>query len=155
LTAKYNVVVKVHPLMPGSEPERVAALRQHPFTDFIADASDNLPLYQLADFMLFDYGGPPFAGIYTDKRMVLLNVPQAEKDALTGEDSTDISIRRTIVNVDADDGDLARLLADDEMWAAQKAQRQALRKLYFAPYYGFSAQIAASALSNLDQILGP
>jgi len=155
LTATYNVVVKLHPLTLGNEPERVTALRQYPFTDFIADASDNLPLYQLADFMLFDYGGPPFAGIYTDKRMVLLNVPDAEKDSLTGEDSPDITIRQTIVNIDADHGDIARLLADGELWAAQDLQRQALRRQYFAPYYGFSARVAALALSNLKHILGP
>jgi capsular polysaccharide biosynthesis protein len=155
LTATYNVVVKLHPLMLGSEPERVTALQQYPFTDFIADASDNLPLYLLADFMLFDYGGPPFAAIYTDKRMLLLNVPNAANDPLTGEDSPDISIRQTIVNIDAEDGDIARLLADDDLWEAQKKQRQALRKQYFAPYYGFSAQVAALALSNLDHILKP
>ena len=153
LTATYNVVVKLHPLMLGSELERVTSLRQYPFTDFIADASDNLPLYMLADFMLFDYGGPPFAGIYTDKRMLLLNVPNAAKDELTGEDSPDISIRRTIVNIDAEEGDIARLLTDDDLWEAQKGHRQVLRKQYFAPYYGFSAQVAAMALLNLNHIL--
>jgi hypothetical protein len=153
LTAKYNVVVKVHPLMSGDEPHRVAAVRQYPFTHFIADASDNLPLYMLADFMLFDYGGPPFAGLYTDKRMVLLNAPNAEQNELTGEDSPDISLRRTIVNIDAEGGDIARLLTDDTLWEAQKGQRQALRKQYFAPFYGFSARVAALALSNLNHIL--
>ena len=153
LTAKYNVIVKLHPLMPSSEPARVAELRKYSFTDLVADASDNLPLYMLADFMLFDYGGPPFAGVYTDKKMVLLNVPDAEKDALTGDDSPDISIRQSIVNVDADDCDIERLLADNELWEGQRLQRQALRKQYFAPYYGFSARVAALALRNLHYIL--
>ncbi len=154
LIEKYNVVVKLHPLMPGTEPERVTALKRYPFTHLITDASDNLPLYKLADFMLFDYGGPPFAGIYTDKRMLLLNVPDAEKDALAGEDSPDVTLRRTISNVDPGDGDIAQLLGDAQVWEAQKKQRQALRKLYFAPYHGFSARVAALALSNLHHILG-
>ncbi len=155
LTAKYNVVVKVHPLMPGDEPHRVAALQEHRFTHLIIDASDNLPLYQLADFMLFDYGGPPFAGVYTDKQMILLNVPNAEKNEFTGEDSPDISIRRTIINIDAEGSDLSRLLTDDQLWERQKRQRQVLRAQYFAPYYGFSAQVAALALLNLNHILKP
>jgi CDP-Glycerol:Poly(glycerophosphate) glycerophosphotransferase len=155
LTATYNVVVKVHPLMSGDQPERVSALSQHRFTHLITDTSDNLPLYKLADFMLFDYGGPPFAGVYTDKRILLLNVPGAAKDELAGEDSPDITLRRTIANVDSNDADIARLLSNDRLWEAQKKQRQALRKVYFAPYYGFSARVAALALSNVRHIVGP
>jgi hypothetical protein len=155
LSASYNVVVKLHPLMPGSEPWRVTALQEYPFTHVITDASDNLPLYRLADFMLFDYGGPPFAGLYTDKRMLLLNVPAAENDELAGPDSPDIALRRTIANVDADSGDIERMLSDDQLWEAQAQQRRALRKLYFAPYYGFSARVAALSLMNLQHILGP
>src|SRR5215813_579182 len=55
LTTRYNVVVKVHPLMVSTEPQRVAALRRFKFTHLITDPSDNVPLYKLADFMLFDY----------------------------------------------------------------------------------------------------
>lgn len=153
LTDKYNVVVKVHPLMYGSEPERVAALKKYPFTDFIFDNSDNQPLYQLADYMLFDYGGPPLAGIYTDKNMLLLNVPDANKNELTGDDSPDILIRKNIVNIDAGTGKIASLLADESIWEKQRGVRQTIRSIYFAPYYGFSSIVAANALLNLDNIL--
>jgi len=154
LTTRYNVVVKVHPLMVSTEPQRVAALRRFKFTHLITDPSDNVPLYKLADFMLFDYGGPPFAAVYTDKRMLLLNAPDAEKDPLTGADSPDITIRKTIANVDAHDGDIAGKLADDRLWLAQKAQRGLLRREYFAPYYGFSSRVAALALSSVEHIVG-
>ena len=156
LAGKYNVIVKVHPLMPGDEPDRVTRLRRHTFTHLITDASDNLPLYQLADFMLFDYGGPPFAGLYTDKRMLLLNVPNAARDQLAGEDSPDIALRQTIANVDAStSGDIAQLLGDKDLWDKQRKQRDQLRKLYFAPYYGFSAMVAALTLSNINHVLAP
>jgi hypothetical protein len=154
LTAKYNVVVKMHPLMVSTEPHRVDKLRRFTFTHLITDARDNLPLYQLADFMLFDYGGPPFAAVYTDKKMVLLNVRDAEKDQYTGIDSPDITIRKTIVNVNPGDGEISRLLEDEQLWNAQKRQRQILRKEYFAPYYGYSAKVAALALSNLNHMVG-
>jgi len=153
LTETYNVVVKLHPLMPGSEPDRVTALKRHPFTRLIADSSDNLPLYQLADYMLFDYGGPPFGAIYTDKNMILLNVPNAENDELTGIGSPDIRIRQNLVNVNAGERAIARLLADDSIWQKQRHVRRAIRKVYFAPYFGFSSKVAASALLNLDSIV--
>jgi hypothetical protein len=153
LMETHNVVVKVHPLMPKSEPERVAALKTRGFTCFIEDATDNLPLYQLADCMLFDYGGPPFAGIYTDKDMLLLNVPDAQSDPLMGDDSPDILIRHHLPNVDAHEDGIAQALNDPDLWPAQKATRRFLRREFFAPYYGFSSSVAASALMNLRNIL--
>lgn len=154
LTERYNVVIKLHPLMPESEPERVAALKQHHFTHVITDSSDNLPLYQIADFMLFDYGGPPLAAIYADKNLVLLNVQGAANDDLTGEDSPDITIRRHLVNVNPADKAIAELLADASLWEQQRPVRRALRKTYFAPYFGFSSQVAANALLNLKHLVG-
>lgn len=153
LTNRYNVIVKVHPLTPIAEPERIAALNQLSFTRIISDSEDNLPLYQLADYMLFDYGGPPMAGIYADKRMVLLNVPDAADDALTGDDSPDVTIRKQLINVNAEDNSLATLLADDSVWSTQQHARRTLRSLYFAPHYGFSSHVAAQTLLNLDKLL--
>ena len=153
LADKYNVVVKLHPLMPESEPERVVALKRYSFTRMIADSSDNLPLYQLADFMLFDYGGPPFGAIYTDKNMILLNVPNAENDELTGNQSPDIRIRQNLLNVNAGERAIARLLADESVWKAQRNARRAIRKIFFAPYFGFSSTVAASTLLNLDSVI--
>ncbi len=153
LTSRYNVLVKMHPLTPLADPDKAAALKRLPFTQVIADASDNLPLYQVADYMLFDYGGPPMAGIYTDKRMVLLNVPGAADDALTGDDSPDIAIRRELVSVEPDAHAIARLLDDDATWQVQAPARRRLRSLYFAPHFGFSAQVAAQALTNLHRLV--
>lgn len=152
LSQRYNVVVKLHPLTPLVDPDKTEALGRLPFNRVIVDSSDNLPLYQLADYMLFDYGGPPMAGIYTDKRMVLLNVPGAADDALTGDSSPDVAIRKQLVSVNPEAKAIATLLEDEASWHAQLPVRRRLRGLYFAPHFGFSAQVAAQALSNLDQI---
>ena len=149
LSRTYNVVVKVHPLMPGSEPERVQALLRHPFTHVITDATDNLPLYQMADYMLFDYGGPPFAGIYTDKKMLLLNVPNADLDELAGANSPDIQLRKHIVSVQHTEKCIVSLLEDDSHWEAQQDVRRKLRDTYFAPFYGTSSNVAADFLMGL------
>ena len=100
LTERYNVLVKVHPLTPRSDPAAIDALSQLPFTRLIVDSTDNLPLYQIADYMLFDYGGPPLAGIYTNKKMILLNIPGAEQDALIGRHSPDALLRNYIIAVE-------------------------------------------------------
>ena len=103
--------------------------------------------------MLFDYGGPPLAGIYTDKNMILCNVPGAESDELTGAESPDIFIRKCIANVSVNDHGIADLLNDPVIWENQQRDRQMLRNFYFAPYLGFSSNIAASFLLGLDHII--
>jgi hypothetical protein len=138
--------------MQESEPERVEQLRAHPFTCILTDASDNLPLYQLADYMLFDYGGPPMAGIYADKKLLLLDVPGAHRDELTGEDSPDLSIRKYLLHVEPGAHAIAGLLKHESVWKRQERSRRTLRRHYFAPYFGFSATVAAQALLNLDRI---
>lgn len=153
LTKDYNVIVKVHPLMPAAEPHRIEALARQPLTALITDSQDNLPLYQLADHMLFDYGGPPMAALYTDKNFLLLNVPGANKDAYTGEDSPDIYLRRHFKSINAGTADLAKSLEDDTLWNEQKAIRARLRPKYFAPYFGFSSVVATQTLLHMDHII--
>lgn len=154
LMDQYNVVIKLHPLMAADDPERVAGLDRHGFTHVIRDSRDNLPLYQLADFLLCDYGGPAFGGIYTDKNLLLLNVPGAVDDEYTGADSPDVLIRRDVVSVDPDGADrLHQLLEDARLWEDQAAVRRRLRQRFFAPYFGFSSEIAALTLRNVDRIL--
>lgn len=154
LLDQYNIVIKLHPLMATDEPMKAAGLDRHGFTHVIRDSRDNLLLYQLADFLLCDYGGPAFGGIYTDKNLLLLNVPDAEQDEYTGVDSPDLLIRNDITNIDPDQaGRLRPLLGDAQLWAAQAAVRRRLRDRFFAPYYGFSSEIAAQALRNVDRIL--
>ncbi|MFX0545230.1 CDP-glycerol glycerophosphotransferase family protein [Roseovarius sp. S1116L3] len=148
LKDEFNVVVKVHPLMPKDEPERVAALSGLGFNAVIVDSSDNLPLYQLADYMLFDYGGPPFAGIYTNKRFVLLNVPDADKDELTGPDSPDLMLRNEFANVDAGADGIRPLLREGAHWEDHQIASDRLRAQYFAPRFGTSAKAAAEAIMD-------
>ncbi|MBB5515641.1 hypothetical protein FHS89_001653 [Rubricella aquisinus] len=146
LCADYNVVVKVHPLMPQSEPDRIASLRALPLTRLIETAEDNIPLYQLADFMLFDYGGPAFGAIYAGKRFILLDVPQAAADTLTGPDSSDIGLRQVFRHVGASDRGIRGVLEDDATWAAHGAACADQSARYFAPHQGTAAQHAARAL---------
>ncbi|MFT0531215.1 CDP-glycerol glycerophosphotransferase family protein [Castellaniella hirudinis] len=153
LARNYNVIVKVHPLMPAAEPHRVKALARQPFTTLITTAQDNLPLYQLADYMIFDYGGPPMAALYTDKNFLLLNVPGASKDPCTGENSPDIYLRQHFKSIEAGAADITKYLEDEALWDEQKKTRSQLRPRYFSPYFGFSSVVAAQALLNMEHII--
>ena len=48
---------------------------------------------------------------------------------------------------------IAGLLENDSVWDQQAQMRSDLRSLYFAPYFGFSTQVAAQTLLNLDRVL--
>lgn len=154
LANTYNVVVKPHPLSVSGEPGRIERLQRLPLTRVITGQLDNLELFRLADCVLCDYGGPAFGALYLDKKLVLLNVPGAENDSLTGGDSADIALRRHIPSLDTFTvPKLWGMLEDSALWEAQKHIRRRLRDYYFAPYQGFAASVAAKALGNRDIIL--
>ena len=148
LTRKFNVMVKLHPLMVTDEPERVRQLKTHAYTALITDTYDNLNLFRIADLLLCDYGGSPFGALYTGRPFLLLDVPGAMNDDLTGQDSPDILLRREFPSVQRPD-DLLKTLEDPRVWDLASPSRQALREYFFAPLQGRSAQVAASAILEL------
>ena len=154
LCPRYNVIVKTHPLSASAEPQALAILEQYSFTAVITHVYDNLSLLRCADYVVSDYGGTAFGAIYLDKKLILLNVPNAEQDSLTGEESPDVLLRQDIVNLDMDTRwQLPELLENPKIWAEQAETRQRLRRHYFAPTYGFSAELAALALQNIETLL--
>lgn len=154
LCADCNVVVKVHPLMPEAQPELVAGLRSLPLACLVTDATDNVPLFAAADFVLADYGGSAFGAIYADRNVVLLDVPGAESDDALGPGSAEFVIREVMPRAQADRHfDLAGLLGDTALWQAQRRVRAELRAAFFAPYYGFAATVAAEVLTHLDTVI--
>lgn len=154
LCSDYNVIVKTHPLSAEVEPQVLAVLDRYTFTAVITTVYDNLALFRCADYVVSDYGGTPFGALYLDKNLLLLNVPGAEDDALTGEDSPDILLREEIVSVDEQERwNLPALFADEALWASQAKVRQSLRHKYFVNSYGFSAELAVMALCNIETLL--
>ncbi|HEY9843693.1 MAG TPA: hypothetical protein V6D23_24695 [Candidatus Obscuribacterales bacterium] len=159
LSADYNVLVKPHPLSWNVEPDYVAALDGLPFSAVIREDLDNLILYQLADHVLTDYGGTAFAALYTDRNLLLLDHPQhpghSSEDVLSSD--SDCWLRREIVHLGPDEAQrLPALLADAALWQRQKQVRATLRQLFFAPYYGNSAAVAAALIRQLPELLqGP
>ena len=154
LSVKYNLVVKTHPLAAVEEPERLEQLKKLTFTKVITEIYDNLNLYTIADWVVADYGGPAFGALYLDKPLILLNMPNAENDELTGFDSPDILLRESIVNIDQQQRwQIEDLILQNNVWQQQKESRRKLRQQHFCPSYGFSARLAAAAIQNVKHIL--
>lgn len=152
LQRDYNVIVKPHPLTLSGEPERMQKLAG--FACCIREHIDNVELFQLADFLLCDYGGSAFGGIYTDRNLILLDLPGAAQDEVMGEDSSDILLRRVIPHLDAEQARrLPELLQDEGLWQAQAAIRRRLSQYFFAPFHGFAAEVAALAIVNSPKSL--
>lgn len=154
LSDRHNIVVKVHPLMPKSEPARVEALKSLPLTRVIDTAENNIPLYQLADYMLFDYGGPAFGAIYAGKRFILLDVPAAENNRLTGPDSSDVLLRQKFTHVSAAEKRIGGLLADEGTWAHHDTTCREISAEFFAANHGTAARHAAEALIDRSWLKG-
>lgn len=147
LQARYNVIVKPHPITITDEPARMRELER--FGCVISEHIDNVELFQLADFLLCDYGGSAFGGIYTDRNVLLLDLPNAGADPLTGNDSSDIVLRKHLPHLIAQQSNrLEELLEDDSLWEAQRPIRKTLSQSYFAPFYGYAGQVAAVAIAN-------
>ena len=154
LTSNFNVVVKLHPFMRHKNPQEVEELKRHQFTAVIDEPIDNVALYVLADWIIADYGGPMFGALYTDRRLLLLDLPNTEGHEFLGENSPDLMLRKVIPSVATADADqIMALLLDDSLWQQQRVVASALRKELFAPYYGCSANVAAAVLANIDSIL--
>ncbi len=155
LTSQYNVVVKPHPLALEEDVQDIELLKQQNFNAVVDELIDNTNLFYVADYIFSDYGGTAFGAIYTDRNLVLLNLPEPENDQLTGIDSADIGLRQSIINVDPENGGgLTAILSDPKVWEDQMQIREQLRNIYFAPYYGNAAEMTVSILENLDNILG-
>lgn len=152
LQTHYNVIVKPHPITLTDEPARMRELER--FNCVIREHIDNVELFQLADFLLCDYGGSAFGGIYTDRNVLLLDLPNAESDPLMGEDSSDIWLRKYMPHLTAQQaGRLEEMLDDEALWTAQRSVRASLSQYYFAPFYGYAGQVAALAIANAARSL--
>ncbi|HEY9843861.1 MAG: CDP-glycerol glycerophosphotransferase family protein [Candidatus Sericytochromatia bacterium] len=152
LLPDYNVIVKPHPFSWQVEPDFVKALDGLRFSTVLAAPCDNVILFQLADFVISDYGSLPFDALYTDRNLLLLDHPD-----YPGRDSDDQLIcdteqwlRRYIPHLACSEADqLPRYLANESIWQEQARRRAWLRPGFFAPYYGFASRMAAHLLRQI------
>src|SRR6185369_3795208 len=117
---------------------------------------DNSDLFRIADFVVADYGGSSFGALYTDKKLILLDVPGAREHSNINGNSSEHVLRERIKSYGHDSiKTLVYDLMDEEAWLAQKQTRQQLRDQFFAPYYGSASQMTAHILFMLQEKILP
>ena len=75
LQERFNVIVKLHPLAHDDGTRSADILAEAGISTVITDATDNLPLYRIADYLLCDYGGPAFGGGVAEGEVALWQAP--------------------------------------------------------------------------------
>jgi CDP-glycerol glycerophosphotransferase (TagB/SpsB family) len=147
LAPPFKLLIKPHPLSWQEEPLKLACLDLFSTESIIRQDTDNLELLLLADFVICDYGGVAFSAIYTDKPLILLDLPatpllQNESDAL---------LRKAIPPIELQKGQsLQSHLNDSTYWQAQTSVRKRLQQQFFAAYKANSAPWTAKILTNLE-----
>ena len=155
LSKEANVVLKLHPFARHHQPDAVADVASMDFAAVIDEPIDNVALYVLADTVLADYGGPMFGAVYTDRDLVLLDLPDVDDHELLGDGSADLLIRDHVTSiVEPDLEKISATVFDHRRRDEQRQVRAALRRALFAPFYGCAADVAASVLRALPSVTG-
>ena len=151
LKARYNVLVRPHPISFRKAPGDIRILEDLNLRIDSDDVRDMNYLYAAADFVVCDYGGTAFSALYLDKNIVQLDVPGADT-FYTSSGSSNLELRELLSPVirSPDAGNLQQVLEDDSVWARQAEQREKAFQKYFAPYRGKSADRVVSVLRSLS-----
>jgi tetratricopeptide (TPR) repeat protein len=148
LRSDFNLIVKVHPLTGSQEPARMKRLEAAGIEAVADPILNNVRLFRAADFVLADYGGSPFGALYADRDLILLNVPGAAGNPLTGAESIDLTIRQWLFSVNPEEPELLpAYLTSPSLRQDQHEIRERLRRAIFAPFEGVASDVAASAIA--------
>lgn len=152
LTDRYNLIVKPHDYTLLEEPERMQLLHQQRFQQVVTEPMDDLLLYAVADYVLADYGNTPFGALYTEQRLILLDLPDAFNHPLTGFGSSDVMLRNYFPSLDPKDNPdaLVRLIEGPDRWKPT-ARYHRMRDRLFAPVYGRAAEETVRVLGAIEQ----
>jgi hypothetical protein len=150
LVEHYNVIVRPHPLEIDPQYSRFNKSVFNLVTNGTFILSDNryqdmTELYLVSDHVFCDYGASIFCALYMDKRIVLLNHKDVEKD-LVASTSTSMEARDHLPSVNQDEDDLLDYLVMD--WVLFDHNRQGARKYYFGDINVDASKRAAKYLTN-------
>ena len=148
LRSDFNLIVKVHPLTGAQEPARMKLLQSAGIEAVADPILNNVRLFRAADFVLADYGGSPFGALYSDRDLILLNVPGVATNPLMGADSIDLTIRQWLFSVNPEEPELLpAYLTSPSLRQDQRDIRDRLRRAIFAPFEGVASDVAAAAIA--------
>jgi CDP-glycerol glycerophosphotransferase (TagB/SpsB family) len=155
LSNNYKVILRPHPLEINPKSPRFKQnvwdiVNSGKFLTNIKSSENLNDLYALADIVLVDYGGAIYSAVYLEKRVLLLNHPDALNDIGIVE-SNSMDARLYLPSVDPDDAHLIEsYISDEGFWEKWRARQLACRKKYFGDIRGGSAKIVADHLNSLN-----
>ena len=152
LTKTYNIVLRPHPNTFALYPESIQNALNHGINNISQDPMGNLPLFWLADYMLFDYGGSMFNAIYVGKKFLLLDCPNVQSDSeFAHQQSPEFSVRNVLPGFQPGDC-LNTALSSNSYWDYHRKVINKLKDAYYLPNSeGRSAKIVADRLRFLLQ----
>ena len=150
LVDSYNVILRPHPNTFHFNPKSIQNALHAGIINIDRDALGNLPLFALADYMLFDYGGSMFNAIYTGKKFLLLDCPDAQSDSLfAGQKSPEFDVRGVLPGFNSSDC-LKTVLSSKSYWEFHSKVINKIKPKYYLPNSeGRSAKIVADRLRSL------
>ena len=136
LTDKYNVILRPHPLEIDPQYSRYNP-KVHKIVqsnDFLVstDAYQNmLDLYLVADYVFCDYGGSIFSALYLDKKILLMDHEEVNKDIEIYE-STSIEAREYLASISEDSAEAGlKNICNPSFWEEREPARLEARARYF------------------------
>lgn len=154
LSAKYNLIVRPHPLSFVQEKEFISLLEKFDFNIDRNAVRDMNELFAIADVVLADNGGTPFSAIFLGKNVVFLNVPDdlgAESAAsayIVGCSVMELKKYLPVVH-HQDIGKLESMLDFNEFYVANKTIIERLFSKYFDSPRGGGAKRVVEIFNSL------
>jgi hypothetical protein len=132
LLDKYNVLISIHPKLAVVCPEIVGHLANIGFTVDATKGRNLATLYQSADLVLADYGGPVFSTVYMKKKLILINSPNKKYIQWRSERMyIDDDIRNDVESFNVDDGTSLIEKIDNDIKNINNLKENELKNKYF------------------------
>lgn len=147
LLPEFNILLRPHPdswNQNRPEPEKALWEKLASLGFFIdkVEHRNMSSLYQAADYVLCDAGGPVYSALYLSKDMILLNRSEKDNRGIYKAD-----INAAIANFDYETvtgTELKSLLTDEHRWKEQREMQRLLREKIFGSPEDRSGSLAAA-----------
>jgi CDP-glycerol glycerophosphotransferase (TagB/SpsB family) len=151
LTEFYNVIVRPHPLEIDFQNDRF----NQNVLDIVTNSKfilcddryqDMTALYLISDYIFCDYGGSIFSALYMDKRIILLNHKEVEKDLVVST-STSMEVREYLPSISQHEDSFLSYLGMD--WTRWDQARKKAREYFFGNINTDASKRSAQYLTNM------
>lgn len=154
LTGRFNVILRPHPMEINKEFSRYNSKVKKIVDAGIFSVSDDpsqemADLYLISDYVVCDYGGSIFSALFVNKRILLLNHPDASQDPGI-VNTTSMEARELLPSVDYHNKlSIDAIFNDQIFWDRYDVRRKRLRDTFFHASSSSSSDLAANKLLEI------